>query len=166
MGELYARTGAGVWLQLQRQLPGNWLLLVGFAMYYLRDRLPGRWGVLVAVGLPTLVVIRATADPIVTRCFEPLALGILVHLRGHRHSPLGNFARLGDFSYGIYIIHFSSGAGAGRQRVCSPAIRGRILVLACAGCGPVGAEFARDRASRFSGALPLPLGGKGVGGTT
>jgi peptidoglycan/LPS O-acetylase OafA/YrhL len=107
MGELYARTGAGVWLQLQRQLPGQLgYFLVGVALYYLRDRLPGRWGVLVAVALAMLVVIRATAEPIVTLLLEPLALGILVIWVATAVPHLGNFARFGDFSYGIYIIHF------------------------------------------------------------
>ena len=107
MGELYARTGARVWLHLQRQLPGQLgYFLVGVAMYYLRDWLPGRWGVLVAVGLATWVVIRSTTDPIVTLLFEPLALGILVIYAATAVPHLGNFARFGDFSYGIYIIHF------------------------------------------------------------
>ena len=107
MGELYARTGAGVWLQLQRQLPGQLgYFLVGVALYYLRDRLRGRWGVPVAVALATFVVITATADPIITLLLEPLALGILVVSTAIAVPHLGNFARFGDLSYGIYIIHF------------------------------------------------------------
>ena len=107
MGELHARTGAGLWLQLQRQLPGQLgYFLVGVALYYLRDRLQGRWGVPVAVALTAFVVIMATADPIITLLFEPLALGILVIYAATAVPHLGNFARFGDFSYGIYIIHF------------------------------------------------------------
>ncbi len=87
--------------------PGNWATFwSGLPCTTCRDRLPGRWGVLVAVALATLVVIRATADPIVTLLFDPLALGILVIYAATAVPHLGNFARFGDFSYGIYIIHF------------------------------------------------------------
>jgi len=107
MGDLHARTGAELWLQLQRQLPGQLgYFLIGVALYFLRDRLRGRWVALVAGALAMLVVIGATADPVITQLFEPLALGILVVYAATVLPPLGNFARHGDFSYGIYIIHF------------------------------------------------------------
>ena len=37
---------------------------------------------------------------------EPLALGVLVIFAATGLFHLGNFARYGDFSYGVYIIHF------------------------------------------------------------
>ena len=107
MGALHARTGAGVWLQLQRQLPGQLgYFLVGVALYFRRDKIQSRWGVLVAAALAMLVVIMAADDPIITVLFEPLALGILVVYVATVLPHLGNFARYGDFSYGVYIIHF------------------------------------------------------------
>jgi peptidoglycan/LPS O-acetylase OafA/YrhL len=106
-GELHARTGAGLWLQLQRQLPGQLgYFLVGVALYFSRDSLRGRWGALVAVALPMLVLVMAIADPAITALLEPLALGVLVIFAAIALPHLGNFARHGDFSYGVYIIHF------------------------------------------------------------
>jgi peptidoglycan/LPS O-acetylase OafA/YrhL len=103
----YARTGADIWLQLQRQLPGQLgYFLVGMALYFLRDRLRGRRVPLAAAAVTMFVALAATADPILTAVLEPLALGILVILAATAVPHLGNFARYGDFSYGIYIIHF------------------------------------------------------------
>lgn len=107
MGELHARTGAGFWLQLQRQLPGQLgYFLVGVGLYFARDRLRGRWGALVAAALVILVLVRASADPVITVLLEPLALGVIVVFAATAIPHLGNFARYGDFSYGLYIIHF------------------------------------------------------------
>jgi len=107
MEELHARSGAGIWLQLQRQLPGQLgYFLVGVALYFLRDRLQGRWGVLVVAALAMFVLITAMADPIITVLLEPPVLGILVIYAATALPYLGNFARYGDLSYGVYIIHF------------------------------------------------------------
>ena len=107
MGELHARTGAAIWLQLQRQLPGQLgYFLAGVALYFLRDRLPGRWAAPVAAALAMFAVVTATGDPMIAVLLEPLALGVLVIFAATGLFHLGNFARYGDFSYGVYIIHF------------------------------------------------------------
>ena len=107
MGELYAQTGSGVWLQLQRQLPGQLsYFLVGVALYFLRDRLQRRWKALVIAALTMFVMIMVTGNPFITVLLEPLALGTLVIYAATALPHLGNFARYGDFSYGVYIIHF------------------------------------------------------------
>ena len=54
----------------------------------------------------TFVAITVIANPIITVLLEPLALGILVIFAATAFPHLGNFARYGDFSYGVYIIHF------------------------------------------------------------
>ena len=106
MGEIHARTGVEFWLQLQRQLPGQLrYFLVGIALYFLSDRLRGRWGTLVAAALAMFVVIEAAAHPTIVQLLEPLALGIAVIFAAIAIPHLGNFARYGDFSYGVYIIH-------------------------------------------------------------
>ena len=107
MGELHAHSGGGIWLQLQRQLPGQLgYFLVGVGLYFARDRLRGQWAALVATALVTFVAITVIANPIITVLLEPLALGILVIFAATALPHLGNFARYGDFSYGVYIIHF------------------------------------------------------------
>jgi peptidoglycan/LPS O-acetylase OafA/YrhL len=104
---LYARTGDGLWLQLQRQLPGQLgYFLVGVALYALRDRPVKGWLPAVAVALVGLVVTRLVGHPIVTVALEPVSLGVLVVFAATVVPHLGNFARFGDLSYGVYIIHF------------------------------------------------------------
>ncbi len=104
---LYAHTGAELWQRLQRQLPGQLsYFLAGVALYYLNDRLKGRWSALAAAGLLMFASMAVFASPLLTTLLEPLALGILVIFAATALPHLGNFARYGDFSYGIYIIHF------------------------------------------------------------
>jgi peptidoglycan/LPS O-acetylase OafA/YrhL len=106
-GLSYAYTGAELWLRLQRQLPGQLsYFLVGVALYYLNDRLKGRWAALAVAALLMLVSMTVTVNPLLTILLEPLALGILVIFAATALPYLGNFARYGDFSYGVYIIHF------------------------------------------------------------
>ncbi len=107
MEALHARSGADIWLQLQRQLPGQMgYFLVGTGLYFLRDRLRGRWRALAAAGVAMYVAMAVAREPVVTTLLEPLALGILVIGAATAFPLLGNFSRYGDFSYGIYIIHF------------------------------------------------------------
>ena len=107
MGELHARSGAAIWLQLQRQLPGQLgYFLAGVALYFLRDRLRGRWAAPVAAALAAYGVVMAIPGSAITLLLEPAALGILVVFAATGLPHLGNFARYGDFSYGVYIIHF------------------------------------------------------------
>ena len=106
-GLQYAKTDNALWLQLQRQLPGQLgYFLVGAALYWLDGRLQGRWGALVAAALLMLVSMALAANPYLTTLLEPIAVGILVIFVATALPFLGNFARFGDLSYGIYIIHF------------------------------------------------------------
>lgn len=106
-GLSYSYTGAELWLRLQRQLPGQLsYFLVGVGLYYLHDRLKGRWTALAAAALLLFVTMTVSVNPLLTFLLEPLALGILVIFAATALPYLGNFARYGDFSYGIYIIHF------------------------------------------------------------
>ena len=107
LGELHARTGALIWLQLQRQLPGQMVyFLAGAALFFLGDRLRGRWLVLFCTALVTYGASAWIAHPAIALLLEPAALGLLVIGAATALPHLGNFARYGDFSYGIYIIHF------------------------------------------------------------
>lgn len=89
--------------ELARQLPGQlryFLAGAAFAWYpglLARHRLPAA---LLAVGL-ILLDDRLTALAIL----EPIALGVLVMALA-RGPVLPSPARFGDFSYGVYIVHF------------------------------------------------------------
>jgi peptidoglycan/LPS O-acetylase OafA/YrhL len=107
LGELHARSGYALWLLLQRQLPGQLgYFLAGVALYFLRDRLEGKWTALVIAAVAMFAVLAMTQNPLLVILLEPLALGILVICGALGLPHLGNFARFGDLSYGVYIVHF------------------------------------------------------------
>ena len=106
-GALHARSGAEIWLQLQRQLPGQLgYFLTGAGLYFLRGQLEGKWGALVAGAVAAYVALAAMGSPVLSILLEPMALGILVIWAATGLPCYGNFSRYGDFSYGVYILHF------------------------------------------------------------
>ena len=102
----YSAHGDGIWLQLERQLPGQLrYFLVGVAWYFVGDTV--RWRVWIgAAALAAFIATRVVAVTSLDLAFEPIALGTLVIFSANGLSYLGNFARFGDLSYGVYIIHF------------------------------------------------------------
>lgn len=96
------RTGAGIWLELGRQLPGQLsYFMAGAFIYYFLPLFERRVGYFVAFAAAVFVA----RGYVPTAVFEPLALAILVAFFG-LYQYAGNFGKYGDFSYGIYIIHF------------------------------------------------------------
>jgi peptidoglycan/LPS O-acetylase OafA/YrhL len=99
---LATRTGSGLYLELARQLPGQLAYFVAgaFFFYYLplfERRLP----YFVAFASLALVVDLFYPVPLV----EPFAMATAVAFFG-LYFYLGNFGKYGDFSYGVYILHF------------------------------------------------------------
>jgi peptidoglycan/LPS O-acetylase OafA/YrhL len=91
----------GLLERLQYQFPGQLTyFLAGAAFYYYP---PGRRmsAALAAAGLPLLLL----EGPLAV-LLRPLAAGALIHYAALGMPYLGNFGRHGDFSYGIYILHF------------------------------------------------------------
>ena len=104
MDYLARGTGRELFAQLGRQLPGQLsYFLAGAACYYFQDVFGRywRWGFL--VGLAILLLPLPNTLYTVS---EPAALGVFVTYLAIGARYLGNFGRYGDFSYGIYIIHF------------------------------------------------------------
>ena len=96
------RTGADIWLELGRQLPGQLsYFMAGAFIYYFLSLFERR----VAYFVTFAAVVFAARGYAPTAMFEPLALAILVAFLG-LYLYAGNFGKYGDFSYGIYIIHF------------------------------------------------------------
>ena len=97
------KTGTGFYLELQRQLPGQLVyFLAGATGYYYFQHFAKYtpWLALFAVvaftmqsWLPWIAV-------------QPIALGVLVIYFACIFSYVGNFGKYGDFSYGVYIVHF------------------------------------------------------------
>jgi len=93
---------SGAFLELGRQLPGQMTYFVaGAAIYYHFDRLGGRPIAMIAAGLALYLLSGLVLAPL----FRPVAVALMV--MGMAFGPyLGRFGRHGDFSYGIYIVHF------------------------------------------------------------
>jgi peptidoglycan/LPS O-acetylase OafA/YrhL len=92
--------------ELARQLPGQLMFFIGGgALYSYFDRFDRfRYALLV----PSLVLFVANhwAFSQVLYYFYPLALSVLVVYMACSLRYFGNFGRIGDLSYGIYIYHF------------------------------------------------------------
>lgn len=103
MESLASKTGAGFYLELQRQLPGQLaFFLAGAAGYYYFQYLAkyAQWLVLIALAI---FVLRSWLP---LAAVQPVALGIIVIYFACVFPCVGNFGKYGDFSYGIYIVHF------------------------------------------------------------
>lgn len=97
------KTGSGFYLELQRQLPGQLVFfLAGAAGYYYFQRLArhAQWLALFAVAA------FALKSWLPWTAVQPIALGVLVIYLACIVPCAGNFGKYGDFSYGIYIVHF------------------------------------------------------------
>jgi peptidoglycan/LPS O-acetylase OafA/YrhL len=100
--ELFKSTGHSTYPILARQLPGQLSYFVaGAAIYYRRELFESRLGVVAILSLAVLVMNRVFPLSI----FEPAALGALV-MAAAFGPYLGPAGRFGDFSYGLYILHF------------------------------------------------------------
>jgi len=95
--------GGGVFVELQRQLPGQLtFFIVGAAGYYYFGAFK-KYALYLVLLAVVAFLFKAHLPWIV---LEPLALGILVIYFSTVFPYLGNFGKYGDFSYGIYILHF------------------------------------------------------------
>jgi len=104
--ELFAavaeRTGSGIYAELGRQLPGQLsYFMAGAFLYYFLPLFERRIGYFLAVAVSVLLVDMLFPLPIL----EPFALATLVVFFG-LFLYVGNFGKYGDFSYGVYILHF------------------------------------------------------------
>jgi peptidoglycan/LPS O-acetylase OafA/YrhL len=100
--QLAEMTGRPLYEELRRQLPGqlSYFLAGAFYYFYASELKPYMlrlaFGALVVSGIPFVYAIDV---------LEPFALATLV-IFAATYKPLGNFGKYGDFSYGVYILHF------------------------------------------------------------
>lgn len=103
LSALAQSNGGGTFTELQRQLPGQLtFFIVGAAGYYYFEAF--KKYALYLVPISVLAFLLKAHLP--WTILEPLALGILVIYFATIFPYLGNFGKHGDFSYGIYILHF------------------------------------------------------------
>lgn len=96
------RTGAGIYLELGRQLPGQLsYFMAGAFLYYYLPLFERRVGYFLVPAVLILAANRFFPLPIL----EPFALATVVVFFG-LFLYAGNFGKYGDFSYGVYILHF------------------------------------------------------------
>lgn len=96
------RSGSEIYLVLSRQLPGQLsYFIAGAAIYYFLP-LFERY---IKYFLVTAALIFVVNIKLPLSLLEPFALAIVVVFFG-LFLYVGNFSKYGDFSYGIYILHF------------------------------------------------------------
>ncbi|MBE2257256.1 MAG: acyltransferase [Candidatus Accumulibacter sp.] len=96
------RTGDAIYAELGRQLPGQLCyFMAGAFLYYYQALFERRLGCFLLAALAVLAIDLLYALPLL----EPFALAVVVVFFG-LFAYVGNFSKYGDFSYGVYIIHF------------------------------------------------------------
>lgn len=107
-GVLVQRTGSALYLEVQRQLPGQLAYFVAGALgyYYLPVPVLVRRGWLWVALAALAFALQAWLPWLPWSLLEPVALATLVVAAACLAPCLGNFGKHGDFSYGIYILHF------------------------------------------------------------
>lgn len=96
------RTGSGVYVELGRQLPGQLsYFMAGAFFYYFLPLLERR----IMYFLAGAVLILSANMFFPLPLLEPFALATIVVFFG-LFLYVGSFGKYGDFSYGVYILHF------------------------------------------------------------
>lgn len=103
MIELARRTGVDSYMELQRQLPGQLAFFIAGAAGYYYFQYLAKFGIWLVVLAIASFILQAWLPWIAV---EPIALGIVVVYFACIFPCIGNFGKYGDFSYGMYIVHF------------------------------------------------------------
>lgn len=102
MSVIAGRTGSAIYIELGRQLPGQLsYFLAGAFLYYFLPLFERRAGYY----LSAAIVVLWGYAVLPLAALEPFALAIVVVFSG-LFFHVGNFGKHGDFSYGVYILHF------------------------------------------------------------
>ncbi len=99
---LAEKTGSGFYLELGRQLPGQLSYFLAGAFFYYHPQFFERWvRHFLAGAILVLIADSYRSAPFL----EPFALATVVVFFA-LFLYVGNFGKYGDFSYGVYILHF------------------------------------------------------------
>jgi len=99
---LEARTGSHIYVELGRQLPGQLsYFMAGACLYYFLPTFEKNIALFLTSSLAILLINKFFPLPLLM----PAAIGIVVIFCA-LFCYLGNFGKYGDFSYGVYILHF------------------------------------------------------------
>jgi peptidoglycan/LPS O-acetylase OafA/YrhL len=103
MADLASRTGSSLYVELQRQLPGQLAFFIAGAAGYYHLPYLAKYGKWLAVLALAMFALQAWLPWV---AIEPIALAIIVVYFACLVPCIGNFGKYGDFSYGMYIVHF------------------------------------------------------------
>lgn len=92
-----------IFATLAQQLPGQLSFFMSGALLYYKESAARRWLPFTA---PVSILLLAWGGPLVDGVLRPMLLALTIIYFAVAFPYLGNFGRFGDFSYGIYIIHF------------------------------------------------------------
>lgn len=101
--ELVRKTGIDSYMELQRQLPGQLTFFLAGAVCYYYFQYFTKYGFWLLVLAITAFVLQTWLPWIAV---EPVALAIVVIWFACVLPCIGHFGKYGDFSYGVYIVHF------------------------------------------------------------
>lgn len=102
MQNIAKNSGSPMWLELSRQLPGQLCyFLSGAFFYYYLAFFEKHIQYFLAFSISLLLINQLYPMPV----FEPFVLATFIIFIG-LYGYLGNFGKYGDFSYGVYILHF------------------------------------------------------------
>ena len=107
LGHLAEVRGSRLYTQLQLQLPGQLAYFVaGAAGFYFDQVLAKRWRLVAVVAVAGYATLTIARSALLDALLYPAVLAALVVYAAAGLRYLGNFGRFGDFSYGIYVVHF------------------------------------------------------------
>lgn len=102
LNRIAQQSGSSMYAELARQLPGQLsYFMAGAFFYYFLPLFEKYVGYFLVAGIAILAANQLWPLPLL----EPLALASVVVFFG-LFLYVGNFGRYGDFSYGVYIVHF------------------------------------------------------------
>jgi peptidoglycan/LPS O-acetylase OafA/YrhL len=100
--ELAVRTGHPIYEEFARQLPGQLCYFLSGALYYFYASKLKPYLLHLALASIAVLALNSKLSLLV---LEPFALATLVVFAA-TYKYMGNFGKYGDFSYGVYILHF------------------------------------------------------------
>jgi len=107
LGHLAEVRGSRLYAQFQLQLPGQLAYFVaGAAGFYFDQVLAKRWRLVAVVAVAGVAALALARSTLLDALLYPAVLAALVVYAAAGLRYLGNFGRFGDFSYGIYVVHF------------------------------------------------------------
>lgn len=107
LGHVAEVRGSRLYTHFQLQLPGQLAYFVaGAAGFYFDHVLAKRWWLLAAVAVTGYAALALAGSALLNALLYPAVLAALVVYAAVGLRYLGNFGQFGDFSYGIYVVHF------------------------------------------------------------